>query len=80
MLCKVYYENGDYKKALDYIEQAISQEVTSEMEYCSAFRHDKAKCLNKLNDINAKSVMDTAIKMQPNEKLKKEWEKEMLNW
>lgn len=80
ILCKVYYENGDYPTALSYIEKAIAQENAKHKEYCAAFRHDKAKCLYKLNDANAADVMAEAISIQPNEKLKGEWSKEIAEW
>ena len=79
-LCKVYYGNEDYPKALEYIEKAIAQENTKQPEYCAALRHDKARCLYKLGDTNAKEVLVEAIKLQPNPKIKKEWEEELNNW
>ena len=79
-LCKVYYENGDYPTALSYIEKAIAQEKPNQKEYCAAFRHDKAKCLHKLHEANATDVMEEAITIQPNEKLKEEWSKELEGW
>lgn len=80
IICKAYYENGDYPNALIYIEKSIAQENPNQKEYCAAFRHDKAKCLNKLRDPNAKSVMKEAIALQPNKKVKKEWEDELNKW
>jgi len=79
-LCKVYYGNEDYPTALGYIEKAIAQENPKQKEYCAAFRHDKAKCLHKLNEANAADVMAEAISIQPNEKLKEEWSKELAGW
>ncbi len=79
-LCKVYYENGDYSTALSYIEKAIAQEKPNQKEYCAAFRHDKAKCLHKLNEASAANVMEEAISIQPNEKLKVEWSEELARW
>ena len=79
-LCKVYYENGDYPTALSYIEKAIAQEKPNQKEYCAAFRHDKAKCLHKLNEACAANVMEEAISIQPNEKLKVEWSEELARW
>ena len=80
MLCKVYYENGDYSTALEYIEKAIAQENPEQKEYCAAFRHDKAKCLQKLNKADAMDVLMEAILIQPNEKVKKEWTEELASW
>lgn len=79
-LCKVYYGNGDYPTALSYIEKAIAQENPKQKEYCAAFRHDKAKCLHKMNETNAAYEMAEAITMQPNEKLKEDWSKELEGW
>lgn len=79
-LCKVYYENGDYPTALSYIEKAIAQENPKQKEYCAAFRHDKAKCLHKMNESNAANVMAEAISLQPSKKLKEEWSKELAGW
>lgn len=79
-LCKVYYANEDYATALGYIEKAIAQENPKQKEYCAAFRHDKAKCLHKLNEANAADVMVEAISIQPNEKLKGEWSEELAGW
>lgn len=79
-LCKVYYGNRDYPAALGCIEKAIAQENPKQKEYCAAFRHDKAKCLHKLNEANAADVMAEAISIQPNEKLKEEWSKELAGW
>jgi len=80
MLCKVYYGNGDYKKGLENIELAISQEDESQPQYCAAFRHDKAKCLYMLKESKAKEVMLEAIRLQPNSRLVTEWEAELLKW
>lgn len=80
ILCKVYYENGDYPTALSYIEKAIAQEKPEQKEYCAAFRHDKAKCLHKLNAPNAADVLAEAISIQPNWKVKEEWSKELAGW
>ena len=79
-LCKIYYENGDYTTALSYIEKAIAQENPKQKEYCAAFRHDKAKCLHKLNEANAADVMAEAISIQPNEKVKEEWTEELAKY
>ena len=80
MLCKVYYENGNYSKALDVIDKAIAQENLKKSGYCAAFRHDKAKCLYRIGDKKAVDVMKDAIRLQPNSKTKKEWENELNNW
>lgn len=80
ILCKVYYGNKDYPTALSYIEKAIAQEKPSQKEYCAAFRHDKARCLHKMNDSNAEVVMREAIEQQPNDKLKTEWQEELKAW
>lgn len=80
ILCKVYYENGDFLKALDVIDKAIAQENPKNPGYCAAFRHDKARCLHKTGDKNAVEVMEEAIRMQPNAKTKAEWEEELRNW
>lgn len=80
LLCKVYYEVGDYKTAIKYIENAIAQESHEEPEYRAAFRHDKAKCLYKMKDYRAIEIMNDAIIMQPNEKLKKQWSDELNTW
>ena len=79
-LCKVYYGNGDYSTALEYIEKAIVQENAMQLEYCAAFRHDKAKCLYKLGNADAADVMREAMDMQPNKKLQEEWAEELSNW
>lgn len=79
-LCKVYYGNCNYPKALDFINKAIAQENNKQPEYCAAFRHDKAKCLYKLGNAKASEVMKEAIDLQTNEKLKVEWEEELSNW
>lgn len=80
ILCKVYYENGDYPKALDVIDKAIGQENPKKPGYCAAFRHDKAKCLHRCGDKKAVEVMKDAIRLQPNPKTQKEWEEELNNW
>ena len=80
VFCKVYYGNGEYKKAKENIEQAIAHENPEQKEYCAAFRHDKAECLYKLGDSSSKDVMIEAIKLQTNEKLKKEWLEELATW
>lgn len=80
ILCKVYYENGDYAKALDIIDKAIAQVSPKKPEYGAAFRHDKAKCLHETGDKDAVNVMKEAINLQPNPKTKKEWEEELNNW
>lgn len=80
IICKVYYEYGDYPKALDIIDKAIAQVNPKTPEYSAAFRHDKAKCLHKLGDKNAVDVLKEAIKLQPNPKTQKEWEEELNNW
>lgn len=80
LLCKVYYGIGDYQKALDYIDKAIAQENHEEPEYCAAFRHDKARCLQSLNDKKAVDVQCEAIELQPNSKLKNEWIEELATW
>ena len=79
-LCKVYYENGDYSTALDYIEKAIAQENPKQKEYCAAFLHDKAKCLHKLNKVDAVDVLMEAISIQPNKKVREEWTEELASW
>lgn len=79
-LCKVYLENGQIDIALDYIEKAIAQEDPREKEYCAAFRHDKARCLHRLNDPKAKEIMTEAINMQPSETNKNLWRKELGSW
>lgn len=79
-LCKVYYGNGDYATALEYIVKAIAQVTASKPEYYAAFRHDKARCLYKLGDGSAKDVMKEAIQYQPNEKVKQEWSEELNQW
>lgn len=80
LLCKVYYGIENYKTALEYIDKAIAQEDPKELEYCSAFRHDKARCMQMLKDPNAKAVLGEAIAMQSNVKLRKEWREELATW
>lgn len=80
ILCKIYYANGEYDLALDYIEKAISKEKPEQKEYCAAFRHDKALCLYQLKSPKAESTMIEAIQLQPNNKTKGEWEKELKEW
>lgn len=80
LISKVYLANGNVEKALEYIEKAIAQEDPEAKEYCAAFRHDKAKCLQKLEDPSAKDLMSEAIEMQTNPKTKKEWIEEIELW
>lgn len=80
LLCKVYYANGDYNKALDCIENAINKENPLQKEYCAAFRHDKALCYYSLKDPRAVDVMKEAIALQPNDKVKKQWQDELYIW
>ena len=80
ILCKVYYEYGNYLKALDIIDKAIAQVNPKKPGYRAAFHHDKAKCLRKIGDKDAVDVMKEAIRLQPNPKTQKEWEEELNNW
>ena len=80
LLCKVYYANGDYYKALDYIEKAINKENPLEKEYCAAFRHDKALCYYSLRKQCAVDVMKEAIELQPNDKVMNQWQDELCAW
>lgn len=80
LLCKVHYANGDYREALECIDSAISKEKQSEKEYCAAFRHDKALCLNALKAPNAVDVMKEAIELQPNNNVKEQWRDELSAW
>lgn len=80
LLCKVYYANDDYYKALGCIENAINKENPLEKEYCAAFRHDKALCHYSLKEQCAVDVMKEAIELQPNDKVKKQWQDELYTW
>lgn len=80
ILSKVYYENEEYEKAIDYIDKAISQDIELDTEYRAAFRHDKAKSLQKMNDTKAVDVMKEAIHLQTNPKLVNEWTEELGSW
>lgn len=44
----------------------------------SAFRHDKGLCLKGLGDSKWRDVIEEAIAMQPNEKVKEQWREEMM--
>lgn len=80
LLSKVYYAAENFEKALEYINSAISQEKPDELEYCAAFRHDKAKCLLKIDIKKAIETLNEAIKLQPNDKTKNEWNNELEHW
>lgn len=76
-LSKVYRIKGDYAEALKQIDYSIANEGDVYIAHKSAFRHDKGLCMKGLGDEKWLEVMAEAIEMQPNEKVKEQWRREM---
>ena len=76
-LSKVYRIKGDYAEALKQIDYSIANEGDIYIAHKSAFRHDKGLCMKGLGDEKWLEVMAEAIEMQPNEKVKEQWRREM---
>lgn len=76
-LSKVYQIKGDFEEALRHVEYAIANEGDAYIAHKSAFRHDKGLCLKGLGDPKWKNVIEEAIEIQPNEKVKEMWRGEI---
>ncbi len=76
-LSKVYRIKGNYAEALKQIDYSIANEGDVYIAHKSAFRHDKGLCLKGLGDPKWRDVIEEAIAMQPNEKVKEQWRGEM---
>lgn len=76
-LSKVYQIKGNYEEALKHVEYAIANEGDAYIAHKSAFRHDKGLCLKGLGNSKWKDMIEEAIEMQPNEKVKELWRSEI---
>ena len=76
-LSKAFRIKGEYAEALKQIDYAITNESDAYIAHKSAFRHDKGLCLKGLGDSKWRDVIEEAIAMQPNEKVKEQWREEM---
>lgn len=79
-LCKAYCLKSDYDNALGSINKAISNDMNENDVHKAAFRHDKATVLYKLKDKSCLGLMDEAIRLQTNEKVRLQWKQEMTEW
>lgn len=78
-LSKVYRIKDNYTEALKQIDYSIANEGDAYIAHKSAFRHDKGLCMRGLGDEKWLEVMAEAIEMQPNEKVKEQWRREMTS-
>lgn len=76
----MYRIKADFKEALNHINYSIIHEGDVFVGHRAAFRHDKALCLRGMGNEKSKKIMIESIDMQPDEKVKLKWSKEMKDW
>lgn len=78
LMAKVYQNLGNYEKAIEYIDKAIS--TVKDADYSSSFLWNKACILHDKGDASCLDVIKAAIEMRKDDKAKNEWIEQMKSW